>query len=321
MECHGQGADEPLATRRLRRDLAALEALLAGVTVLARRIRDGAPVHPLLLAGAIGCLQASGRCHDRQVQGVLLPAVEALDAAAAAEAATWTAEAYREAGRRLAELRRILEGSRWPNDAVSAAADDVVATLRAHAAQEITELLPLADRLPDEDAARVDEDLRRVEEHEIPPPERAVLDALAASVDPRRLVVGNGHAHVDGIVAAHVMRPRPRSLRPTDSLARAAELMDRTGVRELPIVDGVSLVGILSRSDLVPHVGHLEWTRADAAMTPDPVVVGPEQPAVAVSQVLLRERVNAVPVVAQEQTLIGMVSRADILRALTAHAS
>jgi len=58
------------------------------------------------------------------------------------------------------------------------------------------------------------------------------------------------------------MRSRGVTLRPDDTLARAAELMDALTVR-----------------DLAPHRGHFEWTRVRTAMTPDPVTVASHTPA------------------------------------------
>jgi CBS domain-containing protein len=93
--------------------------------------------------------------------------------------------------------------------------------------------------------------------------------------------------------------------------------MERSGVRELPVVQDGQLCGIISRTDLGAHVGHLEWTSVEAAMTQQPVVVSPRQSAAAVSRVLLQGRFNAVPVTADDTTLIGMISRSDLLRAVT----
>ena len=56
-------------------------------------------------------------------------------------------------------------------------------------------------------------------------------------------------------------------------------------------------------------------------MTPRPVVVTPDQPVCAVSQILMRGRFNAVPVVGDDAILIGMVNRSDMLRAVADHAN
>jgi predicted transcriptional regulator len=113
-------------------------------------------------------------------------------------------------------------------------------------------------------------------------------------------------------MASQIMRPNVPAVRPDESLARAAELMDSLGVRELPVVDG-RLAGIIAERDLQPHRGHYEWTAVRAAMTVDPVTVTPETPIGTIARLLLERSFNSVPVVS-EGRLLGMVCRSDILR-------
>lgn len=113
--------------------------------------------------------------------------------------------------------------------------------------------------------------------------------------------------------ARDIMRTAVASVAPSDSLARAAELMKHFAVRELAVVDDGALVGILARSDLDPHFGHLEWTAVRIAMTAHPRTIGPDAPIDDVARALREGSFNAVPVV-QDGALVGMVSRHDFLR-------
>ncbi len=115
--------------------------------------------------------------------------------------------------------------------------------------------------------------------------------------------------------AADVMRRNVGAVSPTASLAHALATMEALDVREVPVVDGGRLVGILSRRDLEPYRGHFEWTSVRAAMTREPVVVAPETPVREVARLLLHHGVNAIPVVAGD-TVVGMVGRAELLRLL-----
>lgn len=112
------------------------------------------------------------------------------------------------------------------------------------------------------------------------------------------------------------MRVDVPSVRSSEALARAADLMQRHGVREIPVVDDGRVVGMLSRTDLEPYVGHLEWTAVRLAMTNDPITVGRDMAAAQVKQVLVDHRVNAVPVVSDDR-LVGVITRHDLLRAVT----
>ena len=86
-------------------------------------------------------------------------------------------------------------------------------------------------------------------------------------------------------------------------------------MRELPVVDGGELVGILAQRDLRPHLGHYEWTAVRAAMTPCPVTVAPHTPVRDVARLLLERCFNSVPVVAG-RALVGMIGRHDLVRLL-----
>jgi CBS domain-containing protein len=132
--------------------------------------------------------------------------------------------------------------------------------------------------------------------------------------DAGEVEVGASAGDPHPLVARHVMRVVSDTVAPGDSLARAARLMELLGMRELPVVDGRALVGILTRTDLEPYRGHLEWTTTRSAMTPDPVTVLPDAPIREVVDVLLVRGFNSVPVSAGGE-LLGMIRRTDALRA------
>lgn len=116
--------------------------------------------------------------------------------------------------------------------------------------------------------------------------------------------------------ARHVMRRGVASVAPRDRLAKAAELMTAFAVRELPVVHEGALVGIVTRSDLEPYVGQLEWTPVEVAMSAPATTVSPDASISAVARALIEGRFNGIPV-AVDRTLAGMISRQDLLRALT----
>jgi CBS domain-containing protein len=113
------------------------------------------------------------------------------------------------------------------------------------------------------------------------------------------------------------MRSGVASVAPGDRLSKAAELMTHLAVRELPVVEEGTLVGIVTRSDLEPHVGQLEWTPVRMAMTSPATTVEPDASLGTVARVLIDGRFNGVPV-AVDRTLAGMISRQDLLRAIAA---
>ena len=106
-----------------------------------------------------------------------------------------------------------------------------------------------------------------------------------------------------------------RDVGPNDPLSRAWDLMDTFGVREVAVVSDGALVGIVTRSDLNPHLGYLEFTPVRLAMTPAPRTVPADAPAGTVARELLAGGFNAMPVV-DGDTLAGMITRQDLLRVL-----
>jgi CBS domain-containing protein len=118
-----------------------------------------------------------------------------------------------------------------------------------------------------------------------------------------------------GLLARDVMRVGLPVVAPRDSLAKAARLMEAAGTRELAVTNHGLLVGILTRTDMNPHLGQFEWTIAELAMTPYPVTVAPHTPIGTVMSLLLERSFISVPV-ASNGELLGMIARTDVIRAL-----
>ncbi|MBI5547566.1 MAG: CBS domain-containing protein, partial [Deltaproteobacteria bacterium] len=96
--------------------------------------------------------------------------------------------------------------------------------------------------------------------------------------------------------------------------------------RHLPIVDSDrKLVGILSERDLRGRLGaeQREWAHAAREaleetvgnlMTPDPVLLRAGTPLTRAVEVFMAERIGAVPVVDDEDHVLGILSYVDLLR-------
>jgi CBS domain-containing protein len=104
-------------------------------------------------------------------------------------------------------------------------------------------------------------------------------------------------------------------------------------ISALPVIDGDRrVIGVVSEADLltkealggvIPSVftgmlRHQERTKADALtaaelMTSPAVTVGPDEPVVRAAKLMYGSRVKRLPVVTPNGTLIGIVSRTDVL--------
>jgi CBS domain-containing protein len=125
---------------------------------------------------------------------------------------------------------------------------------------------------------------------------------------------------------------------PTTSLRNAAVFLAEKGISGMPVVnDANEVVGVLSEADIVVKAGGevarnrlLGWLldpnldlddkiraeTVDDAMTAPPVTISSKRPVFEAARLMVAENVNRLPVV-DKGKLVGIVTRADIVRAFT----
>lgn len=135
--------------------------------------------------------------------------------------------------------------------------------------------------------------------------------------------------------AADVMRTGVRSVAPTDSLASALRELVDADIRHLPVVDEDDhVVGMLSDRDVRSAVGDpreaamreerndaLATLRVEDVMTPSAIAVAARSSILVIADALLDEKVGALPVVDDEERLVGIVSYVDVLAHLVGRGS
>ena len=134
------------------------------------------------------------------------------------------------------------------------------------------------------------------------------------------------------MIAADIMTDNPRTIRSTAPVIDAVDLLHSMNVRHLPVVDGRGqLIGMLSDRDLGPLMRTLvegaevermvvplsERAVADF-MTGGVVSVGVDADVSEVIELMLTERIGAIPVVDDADNVCGIISYVDILRVLGA---
>ncbi|HJL14010.1 MAG TPA: CBS domain-containing protein [Sandaracinaceae bacterium LLY-WYZ-13_1] len=130
---------------------------------------------------------------------------------------------------------------------------------------------------------------------------------------------------------ADVMTREVVVLREEDNLGEVAADMERYRFRHLPVVDGETLVGIISQRDLLRFaVSQLErsplaqdkqrrleeHTFVYRVMTRDPETVLPETPLKVAAAKLVEGRFNCLPVVNARNELVGIITNHDLLEIL-----
>jgi len=130
--------------------------------------------------------------------------------------------------------------------------------------------------------------------------------------------------------AADIMTRNPVTMDITGTVQEAADLMCAADVRHIPVVEHGTLVGMISDSDLrsymLPRPERIfrpDEERArlavsvSAVIPSDVMTARPDTLVADLLDILLEEKIGAVPVLAPETgNLLGIVSYIDVLRAV-----
>jgi predicted transcriptional regulator/rubredoxin len=115
------------------------------------------------------------------------------------------------------------------------------------------------------------------------------------------------------VTALDIMTPNPVTFRPETSVHDAALMLSEHRISGAPVCseDG-SIAGIVSEYDLIARTG----TTVRDVMTRDVVTVADTAPLDRVRAILVTQRLKRVPVVNATGQLVGLISRADLVREL-----
>lgn len=115
------------------------------------------------------------------------------------------------------------------------------------------------------------------------------------------------------VTALDIMTPDPITFRPETSVHEAAQTLAEHRISGAPVVseDG-SIAGIVSEYDLIARTGSL----VRDVMTRDVVSVQDTAPLDRVRALLVMQRLKRVPVTDSQGRLVGLISRADLVREL-----
>lgn len=129
------------------------------------------------------------------------------------------------------------------------------------------------------------------------------------------------------VLVKDLMTADPVAITPETSLRNIIGLMKQNSFRQLPVVEGDQLIGIVSDRDVrlavnSPMIAHeheedmelLDEVTADNIMTLNPITVTPDTPAVRAAEMLAVYKFGALPVV-ENAHLAGIITVTDFLRA------
>jgi acetoin utilization protein AcuB len=121
------------------------------------------------------------------------------------------------------------------------------------------------------------------------------------------------------------MTTHPLTVSLTDTIGQADELMNTNRIRQLPVVQGKRLVGIVTDRDirsflsgsLLETPGARERALSSAVreiMTTEPITVSPDDDLQEAVEIMIEEKIGGIPVVDEPEGLVGIVTYVDILR-------
>jgi len=102
---------------------------------------------------------------------------------------------------------------------------------------------------------------------------------------------------------------------PEAKVGEAARLMIENGISGLPVVEGGSIVGILTKTDLVRLCLGIRGVRVKDVMTKNPIVVSRATSVLSARERLLKESVTVLPVV-DDGKIVGLLTESDVARYL-----
>jgi acetoin utilization protein AcuB len=122
-----------------------------------------------------------------------------------------------------------------------------------------------------------------------------------------------------------VMTEAPITVTPSETIRQADGLLDENNFRQIPVVKGRELVGIITDRDIRSflsgslHSSPEDWdkamsTQVSTVMTTQPMTVAPDDDLTDAIELLLTEKIGAIPVVDETEGLVGILSYVDVLR-------
>ena len=122
-----------------------------------------------------------------------------------------------------------------------------------------------------------------------------------------------------------VMTQNPLSMTPSETVGQADEVMAENRIRQLPVVDGSALVGIITDRDIRSFLDGISLLVPDArakalateikeVMSTDPLTLSPDDDLQEALELLIEEKIGGIPVMDEAEGLVGIITYVDVLR-------
>lgn len=117
----------------------------------------------------------------------------------------------------------------------------------------------------------------------------------------------------------------PLTVTAAETVGKADELMAENNIRQIPVVNGRELVGIVTDRDVRAYLSAALVADPEAReralktavgdiMTTDPLSIAPDDDLKDAVEMLIEQKFGAIPVVDDAEGIVGIVSYVDVLR-------
>ena len=122
-----------------------------------------------------------------------------------------------------------------------------------------------------------------------------------------------------------VMTKNPLVMTPDETVGGADEVMTENRIRQLPVVDGSALLGIITDRDIRSFLTDSSLldpaerakaltTKISEIMTNEPLTLAPDDDLRDAVELLIEEKIGGIPVVDEAEGVVGIVTYVDVLR-------
>jgi acetoin utilization protein AcuB len=129
----------------------------------------------------------------------------------------------------------------------------------------------------------------------------------------------------DWMKVVDVMTKNPLAMTPSETIGEADEVMTEHRIRQLPVVEGSALLGIITDRDIRSFLADsplLDSDRREKAlgteirevMTAHPLTLSPDDTLRDAVELLVEDKIGGIPVVDEAEGLVGIVTYVDVLR-------
>ena len=134
------------------------------------------------------------------------------------------------------------------------------------------------------------------------------------------------YTFLEQVVAEHMTR-EAKTVSCAITLRELEDLFEKDDFNAYPVEEGSQVVGLVSKFDflssfvftpasMVPRYDDLMNQTVSAIMTSDFIYVRGDTKLTRVLQLMVDHRIRSMPVIEDDQRLVGMISREDVMRAL-----